>query len=148
MGPKGEPDTWTNWSTGRRRKINSTLLRTRVRIVLRLTISRPEPITAAFADDTAIITTDSDPVTALQKLQTDPLAIQNWFKKWRAEGNESKSIHITFTTRRAMYSPIHINNVHTTSTSDIGTVEHSSVHPDNMRLRRHLPNDLPIKFLM
>jgi hypothetical protein len=25
MGPKGEPDTKTNWSTDRRRKINSTL---------------------------------------------------------------------------------------------------------------------------
>jgi hypothetical protein len=43
---------------------------------------------------------DSDPTIALQKLQTDLLEIQNWFKKWRMKPNESKSIQATFTTRR------------------------------------------------
>jgi hypothetical protein len=43
---------------------------------------------------------DSDPAIATQKLQTDLLAIQNWFKKWRIKANESKSIHVTFTTQR------------------------------------------------
>jgi hypothetical protein len=43
---------------------------------------------------------DSDPAIASQKLQTDLLAIQNWFKKWRMKANESKSIHVTFTTKK------------------------------------------------
>jgi hypothetical protein len=48
---------------------------------------------------------DSDPVIASHKLQADPLAIQNLFKKWRLKANESKSIHITFTTQREMCPP-------------------------------------------
>jgi hypothetical protein len=54
---------------------------------------------------------DSDPAIASQKLQTDLLAIQNWFKKWRMKANESKSIHVTFTTRRETCPPVHINYV-------------------------------------
>jgi hypothetical protein len=40
----------------------------------------PGSLTATFADDTAIIATDSDPAVASQILQTDLLAIQNWLK--------------------------------------------------------------------
>jgi hypothetical protein len=43
---------------------------------------------------------DSDPAIASQKLQTDQLAIQNRFKKWRMKANESKSMQVKFTTRR------------------------------------------------
>jgi hypothetical protein len=39
-----------------------------------------ESTTANFADDTAVVALDSDPAIASQKLQTDLLAIQNWFK--------------------------------------------------------------------
>jgi hypothetical protein len=40
-----------------------------------------ESTTATFADDTAVLATDSDPVIVSQRLQTNLLAIQNWFKK-------------------------------------------------------------------
>jgi hypothetical protein len=56
--------------------------------------------TATFADNTEVVATDSNPAIASHKLQTDLLAIQNWFKKWRIKANEHKSIHVTFTTRR------------------------------------------------
>jgi hypothetical protein len=59
----------------------------------------PESTTANFADDTAVVTMDSDTAIASQRLQTDLLAIQDWFKKQRMKANESKSIHVTFTTR-------------------------------------------------
>jgi hypothetical protein len=53
-----------------------------------------------------------DPIIASHKLQTNLLSIQNWFKKWRMKANESKLIHITFTTRRETCPPpVHINNV-------------------------------------
>jgi hypothetical protein len=60
----------------------------------------PGSTTATFADDTAVVIMDSDPAIASKKLQTDLLAIQNWFKKLKMKANESKSIHVTFTTRR------------------------------------------------
>jgi hypothetical protein len=40
----------------------------------------PESTTATFANITAVVATDSDPAIASQKLLTDLLAIQNWFK--------------------------------------------------------------------
>jgi hypothetical protein len=58
----------------------------------------PESTTATFADNTAVLAMDRDPAIALQKLQTNLLAVQNWFKKWRIKANGSKSIHITFIT--------------------------------------------------
>jgi hypothetical protein len=60
----------------------------------------PESTTATIADDTSVVATDSDPAIASQKLQTKLLEIQNWFKRWRMKANESKSIHVTFTTGR------------------------------------------------
>jgi hypothetical protein len=36
---------------------------------------------ATFADDTAVLATDSDPAIASQKLQTHLLAIQIWLQK-------------------------------------------------------------------
>jgi hypothetical protein len=64
-----------------------------------------------YADDTAVVATDSDPAIASQKLQNELLAIQNWLRKWRIKSNESKSTHITFTTRRETCSPVHKNSV-------------------------------------
>jgi hypothetical protein len=40
----------------------------------------PESNTATFADNIVVVATDSDPAIASQKLQTNLLAIQNWFK--------------------------------------------------------------------
>jgi hypothetical protein len=36
--------------------------------------------TATFANGTAVVATDSDPAIASQKLRTDLLAIEDWFK--------------------------------------------------------------------
>jgi hypothetical protein len=43
----------------------------------------PESTTATFGDDTAVVAMDSDAAIASHKLQTNLLAIQNWFKGWR-----------------------------------------------------------------
>jgi hypothetical protein len=58
----------------------------------------PASTTATFADDTSVVATDSDPAIASYKLQTNLLAIENWFRKWRMKANRSKSIHFIFTT--------------------------------------------------
>jgi hypothetical protein len=71
----------------------------------------PDSFTATFADDTAVVATDSDPGTASQKLQTSLLAIQSRLKNWRIKANETKSVHVTFTTLRATCPQFHINYV-------------------------------------
>jgi hypothetical protein len=60
----------------------------------------PDSTPATFADDTAVIATDYDPATAFQKLQASLLEIQSWLNTWRMKANETKSVHVTFTTRR------------------------------------------------
>jgi hypothetical protein len=72
----------------------------------------PESTTATFDEDTAVVATNSDPAIASHKLQTNLLVIQSWFKKWRMKVNESKQIHVTFTTRRETCPPVHINSGH------------------------------------
>jgi hypothetical protein len=62
---------------------------------------------------------DSDPAFDSQKLLTNLLAIEDWSKKWRMKANESKSIHVTFTTRRETCSLVHINNVQLPREEDI-----------------------------
>jgi hypothetical protein len=79
----------------------------------------PGTLTATFADDTSILTTDSDPAVASQLLQTDLLAIQHWLKTWRMKVNEIKSTHVTFTTRRSTCPPVHINDVQFPQADDV-----------------------------
>jgi hypothetical protein len=61
-------------------------------------LTSTESTTATFADDTALLATYSDPGIASQKLQTNRDTIQKWSKRWRIKANESKSVHVTFTT--------------------------------------------------
>jgi hypothetical protein len=56
---------------------------------------------------------------ASQKLQTNLLTIQNWFKKLRMKANESKSIHITFITPRETCLLVHRNNVQIPQEEDV-----------------------------
>jgi hypothetical protein len=79
----------------------------------------PETTSATFADNKAVIATDNDPTITSSKLQTNSLAIQSWLAKWRMKANAPKSTHITFTTRRGMCPPIHINNVQLPQTEEV-----------------------------
>jgi hypothetical protein len=67
--------------------------------------------TATSADDTAILASDSDPATASLKLQNHLNAMKTWLHKWRMQTNAPKSVHVTFTTRKGMCPPVHMNNV-------------------------------------
>jgi hypothetical protein len=71
-----------------------------------------ESPTATFADDTAVVATDSDPGISSQKLQTNLNAIK-MVKEWTGiKAGEYKSVHVTFTTRRGTCPSVHINSVH------------------------------------
>jgi len=69
----------------------------------------PNTITANFADDTAVLATNADPVIAAHKLQTALTDIQHWFTKWRLKANELKSSHVTFKLKRFSCPPVQLN---------------------------------------
>jgi hypothetical protein len=71
----------------------------------------PATTTTTFADDTAILASDSDPAIASLKLQNHLNAIQTWLHKWRMKANALKSVYVAFTTRTGMCPPVHMNNV-------------------------------------
>jgi hypothetical protein len=79
----------------------------------------PETTSATFADHTTVIATDNDPAIASNKLQTNLVAIESWLAKWRMKANGPKSAHITFTTRRGTWPPVHINNVKLLQTEEV-----------------------------
>ncbi|KAG5898500.1 hypothetical protein JTB14_015504 [Gonioctena quinquepunctata] len=60
-------------------------------------LSKRNIITATYADDTAILFSHHDPNAASLQLQMNLEEIQTWLNK----ANEAKSIHITFTNRKA-----------------------------------------------
>jgi hypothetical protein len=79
----------------------------------------PGSTTATFTYDTTALAMDSDLAIASQKRQTDLLEIKNRFKEWKMQANESKSIHVTFTTQRETCPPVHINSVQLPQEEDI-----------------------------
>jgi hypothetical protein len=55
---------------------------------------------ATFADDTAVLSSDDDPVIASQCVQQCLNHIQDWCRYWRVKINNNKSTHVSFTLRR------------------------------------------------
>jgi hypothetical protein len=67
---------------------------------------------ATFADDAALLTTDSDTALASQRLQHHLDLLQDWSDKWKIKINQIESSQITFTTIRANCPPVTINKIH------------------------------------
>lgn len=65
---------------------------------------------ATFADDTALIAVNNDPVMASRQLQHHLDLLQHWLSKWRIKINESKSVQVTFTTRKIICPKVTIYN--------------------------------------
>jgi hypothetical protein len=66
--------------------------------------------TATFADDTAILASNKDPVAATQILQKGLHEITKWLRKWRIKPSASKSIQVTFTLRKGNCPPVTLEN--------------------------------------
>ena len=61
---------------------------------------RRDVIVATYADDSTILAAHQDPEIASRILQTQLSDIRTWLDKWRIKESETKSVHITFTTRK------------------------------------------------
>jgi hypothetical protein len=83
------------------------------------TLNRTKHKRSSWNKQYCSVAMNSDLAIASQKLHTDLLAIQNWFKKWRMEDNGSKPIHVTFTTRRETCPSVHINSVQLPQEEDV-----------------------------
>jgi len=57
-------------------------------------------MTATYADDTAILASHHNPITASTNLQHQPNQLEKWLKRWRIKANENKSTLITFSLKR------------------------------------------------
>jgi len=62
--------------------------------------SHPQTVLHTFADDTAILSTDTSCNMASSNLQTHLNSIHDWITKWHLKVNVDKSVSITFTLRK------------------------------------------------
>ena len=64
---------------------------------------RRDVTVAMYADDTDILAAHQDPEIDSRIIQRQLSDIQIWLDKWRMKASETKSVHITFTTRKGNY---------------------------------------------
>jgi hypothetical protein len=69
-----------------------------------------DTLIAKFAYDTAILTSDLDPRRASEKLQNHLNTINRWLHQWKICVNTTKSVQITFTTKRSRCPQVNISN--------------------------------------
>jgi len=65
---------------------------------------------STFADDTAILSSHTDPTMATKIVQNHLDELQKWLQLWQIKVNESKCAHVTFTLRQDTCPPLQINN--------------------------------------
>jgi hypothetical protein len=74
---------------------------------------------ATFAVDTGLFEVHSDPIIASQHLQLYFDILQAWFDTWKIKINQAKSVHVTFTTTRAICPQVTANNAPITMLTDV-----------------------------
>lgn len=109
-----------------------------------------ETTMGTFADDTVILASDEDPVTASTTLQRYLDEIQTWLHKWKIKTNETKSVQVTFTLRRDQCPPVYLNNIQIPQSA---TTKYLGMHLDRTFtwkehiVKKHKQIDLKIKDL-
>ena len=93
-------------------------------------------ILSTYADDTAIMTTHSNPTIASMNLQAHLWKIEQCTSKWRLKINETKSAHITFTLRKGTFPQLYINQ---STIPQTDTVKYLGLHFDKrLTWREHV----------
>lgn len=92
--------------------------------------------TTTFADDTAILYTHQNRLTAKRELQSHINKIETWSNNWGIKINEEKSAHITFTLKKRTCSKVKING-HTIPQVD--SVKYLGMHLDKkLNWKQHI----------
>jgi hypothetical protein len=68
-------------------------------------------IIANCADNTALLAANNDPIVASRHLQHHLNLLQQWYSKWKIKINQTKSVQVTFATRRMNCPQVNINSV-------------------------------------
>lgn len=83
--------------------------------------------TTTFADDTAILYTHSNRLTATRELQNHLKEIEKWSNNWGIRINEEKSTHITFTLKKRSCGQVKLNNL---TIPQVDSVKYLGMHLD------------------
>lgn len=70
----------------------------------------PNTLSATFADDTAVLSSDADPTKASERLQAHLNQIHHWMLKWKIKASASKSVHVTYTLRTGNCPPVKLGD--------------------------------------
>ena len=68
-----------------------------------------QTLTVTYVDDTAILASHQNPITASRKIQNHLNQFEEWLKRWHMKANENKSTHITFTLKRGTCPTVTLN---------------------------------------
>jgi hypothetical protein len=72
-----------------------------------------------FVDYTGLLAVYSDPIITSQHLQLYLDILQAWFDTWKIKINQTKSVHVTFTTTRAICPQVTMNNAPISMQTDV-----------------------------
>lgn len=70
---------------------------------------KEDTMIATYADDTAILSVNTEAASASATLQRHLIEIEEWLGLWRIKANNSKSVHVTFTLRKGDCPPVTLN---------------------------------------
>jgi hypothetical protein len=82
---------------------------------------------ATYADDTAILASHPNTITATAHLQHHLHQFEQWLKRWRIQANGTKSTHVTFTLKREDCPVVLLNGKHIPQDK---TVKYLGIHLD------------------
>lgn len=95
-----------------------------------------DTLVGTFADDTAVVASDNNPIQASRILQTELDNITRWLHQWRIKPNESKSVQVTFTLRKGTCPCVTMNNTPIPQSTD---ARYLGIHLDDKLIwRKHI----------
>jgi hypothetical protein len=80
-----------------------------------------QTLIATHADDTAILASHPNPITATAHLQHHLNQSEQWLKRWRIQANGTKSTHDTFTLKREDCPVVLLNGKHIPQDKTVNT---------------------------
>lgn len=91
---------------------------------------------ATYADDTAILATNTCPTEASNTVQRQLDVLESWLRNWNIKVNAEKSVHVTYTLRKQDCPPVCLNGVFIPSST---SVKYLGLHIDRrLNWKKHI----------